>query len=102
MADYDDVIIPDFPRTYSKNQPAGSRDFTAKGPKADLILRMILTGNYSTKDICAIAGASASRVSECRWALDAAGIDYSIRKGKGTNTPAPSKADMARTNGTMF
>lgn len=84
METYESIIIPDFPRKYTKVQPAGPRVFQASGPKADMIIRMILAGTYTVKDMCAISGASASRVSECKWALEAAGIAFSIptRKGK--------------------
>ena len=86
---YESVTIPDFPRKYTKVQPAGPRVFMASGPKADMIIRMILSGTYTTKEICALSGASASRVSECRWALDSAGITYTIPT-KASKASAPS------------
>lgn len=79
-SDWQSIIIPDFPRKYTKVQPAGPRVFQASGPKADMIIRMLLSGEFTTKEITSLTGASASRVSECRWALDAAGINYGIRK----------------------
>lgn len=93
MHAYESVTIPDFPRKYTKVQPAGPRVFMASGPKADMIIRMILSGAYTTKEMCALSGASASRVSECRWALDAAGITYSIptkASKAASNIPAPT------------
>jgi hypothetical protein len=74
--DVTNVTIPDFPRKFTRLQPKGPREFNVNGPKADAVIRHLLAGGFTTDEIVTATGASASRVSECRWGLEAAGIAY--------------------------
>jgi hypothetical protein len=78
-ADFTDIEVPEFPRKYVKRQGPGStkggkvagRTFSASGPKADLIARIIFADMQLTRaQIATIAGCSPSRVSEVIWAMD--------------------------------
>ena len=79
-ADFADIEVPEFARKYTKRQgPASTksnprgRTFSASGPKADLIARMIFADMGLTRSqIAAIAKCSPSRVSEVIWAMEAA------------------------------
>lgn len=87
-----DIVIPTFERTFVKVQPKGERKFTASGPKADVIIRHLLAGTFTTDEIVTASGASASRVSECRWALEAAGIEYTVVKKSAKKAPGLADA----------
>lgn len=75
-AELDAIAVPEFPRQFVKVQPAGERKFTASGAKADMIVRYLLHGDYTVDQIAYFCNASPSRVGECRWAMDAAGVSY--------------------------
>lgn len=84
-ADFADIEVPEFPRKYVKRQgpastkqsPSG-RTFSASGPKADLIAKMIFADMGLTRSqMATIAKCSPSRVSEVIWALEAA-----VKKGQ--------------------
>lgn len=94
-ADFAAIEVPDFPRKYTKRQgPAstkqnpGGRTFSASGPKADLIAKMIFADMGLTRSqMAAIAKCSPSRVSEVIWAMEAA-----VKKGQIEGFPAvPTK-----------
>lgn len=79
-ADFADIEVPEFPRKYVKKQgpqsmkqnPRG-RTFSASGPKADLIAKMIFADMGLTRSqMATIAKCSPSRVSEVVWALETA------------------------------
>jgi hypothetical protein len=77
---FKDVVIPEFDRKYYRTQgPASTvknkkgRLFSAGGPKADLIVQIILSDmGLTRRQIAKIAECSPSRVSEVIWAMEAA------------------------------
>jgi hypothetical protein len=79
-ADFADIEVPEFARKYVKRQgPASTktnprgRTFSASGPKADLIAKMIFADMGLTRSqMATIAKCSPSRVSEVIWAMEAA------------------------------
>lgn len=82
MAYIQDLVpdIPEFDRKFQKRQgpkstekdPKG-RTFSASGPSADIVVRIILADQGLTrKQIAIMAGCSASRVSEVLWTMEAA------------------------------
>ena len=94
-ADFADVEVPEFDRKYTKRQgPASTktnpkgRTFSASGPKADLIARMIFADMGLTRtQMATIAKCSPSRVSEVIWAMEAA-----VKRGQIATFPAvPTK-----------
>jgi hypothetical protein len=97
-ADFADIEVPEFPRKYTKRQgPASTkqnqsgRTFSASGPKADLIAKMIFADMGLTRSqMATIAKCSPSRVSEVIWAMEAA-----VKSGKLTEfPPVPTKPRM--------
>jgi hypothetical protein len=94
--DITDIELPEIPRKYVKQQRKGERTFSASGPKADIVMRHLIAGGFTAAQIAEAAECSLSRVRECQWALDAAGIEYPAlarapRKPKATATPDPEK-----------
>lgn len=94
-ADFADIEVPEFDRKYTKQQGPASmrkstagRTFSASGPKADLIARMIFADMKLTRmQIASIAKCSPSRVSEVIWAMEVA-----VRKGQIESFPlVPTK-----------
>jgi hypothetical protein len=94
-ADFADVEVPEFDRKYTKRQGPASmkanprgRTFSASGPKADLIAKMIFADMGLTRSqMASIAGCSPSRVSEVIWAMEAA-----VKRGQIAEFPAvPTK-----------
>lgn len=79
-SDFKDVEVPEFERKYYRVQGGAStkksqkgRLFTASGPKADLIVKIILAdAGLTRKQIATVVHCSPSRVSEVIWALEAA------------------------------
>jgi hypothetical protein len=97
--DFGDIEVPEFPRKYTKRQGPASmkkstagRTFSASGPKADLIARMIFADMQLTRtQMATIAKCSPSRVSEVIWALEDA-----VRKGTIESfPPVPQKPPVA-------
>lgn len=93
--DFADVEVPEFPRKYTKRQGPASmkkstagRTFSASGPKADLIARMIFADMQLTRtQMATIAKCSPSRVSEVIWAMEDA-----VRRGTIESfPPVPTK-----------
>jgi len=78
VSEFEDVEVPEFNRKYTKRQGAASvkknpkgRTFSASGPKADLIAKMIFSDYQLTRrQMADIANCSPSRVSEVIWALE--------------------------------
>lgn len=79
-AEFKDVVIPEFDRSFTRVQgPASTqknkkgRTFSAGGPKADLVVQIILSDlGLTRRQIAKIAECSPSRVSEVIWAMEAA------------------------------
>jgi hypothetical protein len=90
-ATWEDITIPTFPRSFFKPQAAamaegskwvekGGREFTASGPKADRVVKMVLFGHYNPdgmftrEEMRVIADCSVSRVGEVIWTMEAGGM----------------------------
>lgn len=94
-ADFEDIEVPEFDRVYFKRQgPASTKDnpkgrqFSASGPKANLIAQMIFADMGLTRSqMATIAKCSPSRVSEVIWAMEAA-----VKRGQLESfPPVPTK-----------
>lgn len=101
-ADFADIEVPAFERKYTKRQgPASTktnpkgRVFSASGPKADLIARIIFADEQLTRtQIATIVKCSPSRVSEVIWAMEAA-----VKTGQLESFPqVPTKPPVAEAN----
>lgn len=96
-SDFDGVKIPEFERKYVRKQgPASMKDgkpgrtFSAGGPKADLVARIIFADRgYTRAQIATIAGCSPSRVTEIIWALE-----EHARKNKDFTFPAVPRSQV--------
>jgi hypothetical protein len=80
---WQDVETPDFARSFMKvqtfkNRKAGdgsARKFTASGPGAEIVIKMVLAGGWTRREMADTAGVSVSRVAEVVWTMEAAGLD---------------------------
>lgn len=89
--DFTDIEIPEFERKYVRLQgpasikkSAAGRTFSAGGPKADMIAKIIFAERgYTRQQIATIVGCSPSRVTEVIWALEEA-----VKKGQIEGFPA--------------
>jgi len=75
LAAFDNVTHPDIVDSFErpvKSKPGEIRKFSAKGPKADAIVRIIFADQgFTRQDIADIVDCSASRVTEIMWAIEA-------------------------------
>lgn len=73
---FDNVEVPEYKTSYTRKQAKGDRVFSAKGPKADAVARVIFSGQeFSRQQIADIVGCSSSRVTEVYWAIESTHAD---------------------------
>lgn len=73
LSEFDDVKFPEYRESYTRKQGDDKppRKFSAKGPKAEAVLRVLFSDRgFSRQQIADIVGCSASRVTEIVWALE--------------------------------
>lgn len=72
---FDNVTTPEIVESFDrpvKSKPGETRKFSAKGPKALAIQRVIFADQgFTRQDIADIVDCSASRVTEIMWAIEA-------------------------------